>query len=64
MVGATESVLGMGREAALQRFLTGVNARLTPVEKGTMQFNSVLIDIDDRTHKAVSIQRVDREVAI
>jgi len=64
MVGATESVLGMGREAALQRFLTGVNARLTPVEKGTMQFNSVLIDIDDQTHKAVSIQRVDREVAI
>lgn len=64
MVGARESVLGMNREVALKRFLSGMNDRLSPVEQGRMQFNSVLIEIDERTHKANKIERIDREFVV
>jgi hypothetical protein len=61
MVGALESVIGVEVEDVLARFLTGVPRRLRPVETGVFQFNSVLIDINDATGKARSVQRVDRE---
>ncbi len=64
MVGGTESVIGMHVEEALDRFLTGVGRRFRPVESGPMRFNSVLIEIDDSTRRAVSIERVDRELEL
>ncbi len=60
MVGALESVIGVEVEDVLARFLTSVPRRLRPVESGAFQFNSVLIETDDATHKAKSIVRVDR----
>lgn len=62
MVGAMDSVIGMEADAALERFLTGVNKRFKPVDRGPMRFNSVLIETDDNTNKAISIERVDREI--
>lgn len=64
MVGGTESVIGMHTEEALARFLTGVGHRFRPVETGPMRFNSVMIETDDLTGRAVSIERVDREVML
>lgn len=64
MVGGTESVIGMHVEEALERFLTGVGRRFKPVETGPMRFNSVMIEIDDSTGSAVSIERVDRELVL
>jgi hypothetical protein len=64
MVGAMDSVIGMNAEEALARFLTGVNKRFRPVDDGPMRFNSVLIETDDRTNMAVSIERVDREIEL
>ncbi len=64
MVGGTQSVIGMHVEEALDRFLTGVGRRFRPVESGPMRFNSVLIDIDEDTRKAVAIERVDREIEL
>lgn len=64
MVGAIDSVIGMAADAALSRFLTGVTYRFQPVESGRMKFNSVMIETDDETHKALSIQRVDRETTV
>jgi metallophosphoesterase (TIGR00282 family) len=62
MVGATDSVIGMGKDEALERFLTGVNKRFRPVESGPMRFNSVLIETDDDTNLATNIERVDRTI--
>ena len=61
MVGPKESVIGMDREASLQRFLTGVPYRFK-VAEGPVQFNSVLARIDALSGKAESVERVDREV--
>ena len=61
MVGPRDSVIGMDREASLQRFLTGVPYRFK-VAEGTVQFNSVLVRIDALSGKADSIERLDREV--
>ena len=64
MVGAMDSVIGMKTEEALDRFLTGIGKRFKPVESGPMRFNSVMIETDDETGRAVSIERVDREIEL
>lgn len=61
MVGSPDSVIGMKVDDVLKRFLTGIPTRMRPVEKGPINFNSVLIDVDDETSRAVGISRVDRE---
>ncbi len=63
MVGALHSVIGMETEGVLRRFLTQLPTRFQPAEKGLAVFNSVIIDLDDETGKAISIKRLDREVA-
>src|SRR2546427_5041414 len=63
MVGALHSVLGMETQAVIERFLTQLPNRFDPVDKGPASLNSVLIAIDEDSGKALSIQRVDREVA-
>ena len=63
MVGGLNSILGMEIEPILHRFLTQLPARFAPVERGPAVFNSVLIEIDHESGRALSIQRLDREVA-
>jgi calcineurin-like phosphoesterase len=63
MVGPRDSVIGMDKEASLQRFLTGVPYRFK-VAEGPVQFNSVLVRIDALSGKADAIERLDREVEI
>ena len=63
MVGARESVLGMDIEPVIQRFLLQIPNRWDPVEKGPAVFNAVHIQINEETGRAISIQRLDREVA-
>ena len=60
MVGAAESVIGVEKEAVIERFLTQMPVRFRPVEEGPAVFNSVLIKIDPETGSATSIDRVDR----
>ena len=64
MVGAMDSVIGMHAEEALERFLTGVGRRFRPVESGPMRFNSVMIEVEDSTCQAISIERIDREIEL
>jgi calcineurin-like phosphoesterase len=64
MVGAVESILGVEVEGSLGRFLTGYRHRMQPVRKGLMNFNSVLVDVDDATGKAGSVERVDRQTEV
>jgi len=62
MVGPADAVIGFHTEEVLQRFLSGMPNRLT-VSEGRAVFNSVLLDIDKKTGRAQSIQRLDRELA-
>jgi metallophosphoesterase (TIGR00282 family) len=61
MVGARDSVIGDDVSSVLQRFLTSMPSRLPVAEGHDVTFNSVLIDVDDSTHRATGIERVDRE---
>jgi calcineurin-like phosphoesterase len=63
MVGALHSVLGMQIEPVIQRFLTQLPNRFEPVDKGPAVFNSVQVQIDQQSGRALSIERVDREIA-
>jgi metallophosphoesterase (TIGR00282 family) len=63
MCGALDSVLGMQIEPVIERFLTQRPNRWNPVDKGPAVFNSVLIEIDNANGKAITIERLDREVA-
>ena len=62
MTGPTNSVIGSETEAVLQRFLTGLPQRL-PVADGPVALNSVLLEVDEGTGKALSIERLDRALS-
>jgi 2',3'-cyclic-nucleotide 2'-phosphodiesterase len=64
MVGAVDSILGVEVEGSLNRFLTNYRQRMQPVRSGLINFNSVLIDIDDSTGNATSVERVDRQIEV
>ena len=61
MTGPIDSVIGDDSEAVLQRFLTIIPHRLS-VGQGKTMFNAILVRVDDRSGKAVSIDRIYREV--
>jgi hypothetical protein len=61
MVGPLDSVIGVRTQAVLERFLTQTPTAM-PVAEGTVIFNSVLVELDGLTGKAVSIARLDRRV--
>jgi metallophosphoesterase (TIGR00282 family) len=62
MAGPIDSVIGDNPDEVLQRFLTIVHSRLS-VGGGRTMLNAVLVDVDEKTGKAVSIERIYREVA-
>jgi len=62
MVGPLNSIIGMEIEPIVERFLTQLPTRFSPVEKGPAIFNSVLLDIDEASGRALSIDRIDREM--
>jgi hypothetical protein len=59
MVGPRDSVLGVRTEIILDRFVTMLPKRFE-VADGPAVFNSVLIDVDDVTGRARSIERIDK----
>jgi 2',3'-cyclic-nucleotide 2'-phosphodiesterase len=59
MTGPRDSVIGMGRDEVLQRFLTLLPARFD-VAAGPAQLNAVVVEVDDQTGRARRIQRVSR----
>jgi 2',3'-cyclic-nucleotide 2'-phosphodiesterase len=62
MTGARDSVLGFEVSASHRLFLSQLPTRLPVAEKSpAVVLNAVLVDIDDATGRARSIERVDRE---
>ena len=61
MTGPMDSVIGSDSSAVLDRFLTGLPNRLT-VASGPVIMNSVLVEVDSESGKALSIDRMDRMV--
>jgi metallophosphoesterase (TIGR00282 family) len=65
MTGARDSVLGFEVAASQRLFLSGMPTRLPVEEKSrVLKLNSVLVEIDDASGRAISVERVDREHTI
>ena len=56
MTGPIHSVIGMDVRSSVDRFLTAMPARFEPAS-GPVRMNAVLIDINEKTGKARSIER-------
>jgi metallophosphoesterase (TIGR00282 family) len=63
MVGPRDSILGMETGPVIDAFLSQLPARFNTVERGPVVFNSVLIQVDDQSGRARSIERIDSEIA-
>ena len=59
MVGPRDSVLGVDKDIIVARFRDGMPRRFE-VAGGPVQFNSVVIDVDESTGRARSIERLDQ----
>lgn len=57
MTGSMDSVIGMKKEIALERFLTQISKKFE-VAKKDLEFQGVIISIDKKNGKAVSIKRI------
>ena len=60
MVGPSNSIIGDDIGAVIHRFLTQLPYRLA-VGQGSVVLNSVFVEVDDATGKAMRIERVDRK---
>ena len=59
MTGSFDSVIGIEKEAIINRFLTGIPNRFNQA-KDDVRLSGVVVSIDTRTRKAVGITRVVR----
>lgn len=57
MVGAENSILGMAIEPVIKRFITGRPSKFE-VAEGAAVYCALLIDINDKTNKAVKVERI------
>lgn len=56
MTGPYDSIIGVEKQAIINRFLSGMPARMEPA-KGMVELHSVIVDIDEHTGLARSIER-------
>ena len=59
ITGPRDSVIGSDRQAVLERFLTAMPNRLPPAG-GPCILNSALLEVDEQTGRALSLERIDR----
>ncbi|WP_018247560.1 TIGR00282 family metallophosphoesterase [Orenia marismortui] len=59
LTGAVNSILGMNIDEPLERFLTQMPNRFK-VAKGDTKLSGLIIEIDDKTAKAISVKRIAR----
>ena len=59
MVGPRDSVIGDDPDSVIKRFLTQIPSRLS-VGKGEVSFDAVLVEVDEKTGKAVDIRRIQK----
>jgi hypothetical protein len=58
MTGPHDSVIGMEKAGIMQRFLDAMPAKFA-VAEGDVQMNTVLLDVDETSGRARSIERLN-----
>ena len=57
MTGPHDSIIGMEREGALARFLTGMPSKFEPAT-GNPRLNGIIVEADDKTGRATGVTRI------
>jgi hypothetical protein len=63
MTGPEDSVIGTKKDLVVKRFLLQTHVRFEPAE-GRPMLNAVIIDIDDASGKALSIERIFERITL
>lgn len=63
MTGPFDSVIGRRKEPVIERFLTQLPTKFEVADNG-LEMHGAIIDIDDKTGKAISIRRVQEKVSM
>lgn len=58
MVGSYDSVIGVKKDIIIHKFLTQIPAKHDPEDKGKMIFSAVLVELDEKTKKALDIKHI------
>jgi 2',3'-cyclic-nucleotide 2'-phosphodiesterase len=61
MVGPVNSVIGVDPNSAIDGFLTQIPRRLSP-GKGKVNFDAILVEVDENTGRAINIKRIQKIV--
>lgn len=64
MVGADDSCLGVEKDGIIRTFITQIKEQHVIPEKGPAIFNSILINIDEKTGKATKINQIIKKIKI
>lgn len=59
MTGPYDGILGMDKDIVIKKFITQMPVRFE-LAQGKVQFNAVIIDIDEKTGKTNSIERISK----
>lgn len=59
MTGPYEGILGVSKEIIIERFLTHMPVRFE-IARGRVQFNAVVVEIDERSGRTTKIERISR----
>lgn len=59
MTGPHDSIIGVDKEIVLEKFLTGLPAKFE-VATGTVQFNAVLLEIEEKKGRTIAIERISK----
>jgi hypothetical protein len=62
LTGPVDSVIGVAKELAIQRFLTGMPNRFEPA-RGPSRLSGAVIRIDPDTGRAAGIERIQRDLS-
>ena len=58
MTGALNGVIGTKKDIIVNRFVNNKKDVFAPEDDGPMQFNAIIIEINDSTHKVTHIDRI------
>jgi metallophosphoesterase (TIGR00282 family) len=64
MTGPLNSIIGDDNQAVLQRFMTQIPQRLNVASEKAVVFNAILVEVDEMSGHAVSIERLQRMVDV
>lgn len=58
MTGPLEGVIGTKKEIIINRFIDGTKELFAPQDTGQKQFNAIIVEINELTHKVTNVDRI------